>query len=289
MAPEFQRPNSIAEALSILARLGEEAKPLAGGQSLLVMLRQKLLRPQCLVDLGQVEGLDEIFVDPPGNLHIGSMVRDRLLELSPLIMNSWGVLSSAVSMISSVHVRNLGTLGGNLCQAAPGSDPQPALIALGATLIIIKQGGERQVSVEDFSKDFYTTVLEPNELLKEIVVPLVERGFKGGYYKFRVRSIDPAVVSVCVLLGPLQSGRLDKIRIAVGGGLSRPQRWREAETRLVGEPPAMDAVLGAIQEPGNKFGFISDHHAPAAYRQSILPVCLWRAIEKALGPGRGEG
>src|SRR5574341_1677814 len=186
----YLEPKSLTEALETLSEHGEEAKVLAGGQSLLLMLHLGLVRPTVMVSLQRLSELAAIDYNPAEGLRLGAMTTQRAIETSSLVREYCPMLARASSLIASVHVRTLGTLGGNLCHNLPGADSPPALIALDAKVSLASRRGTRELAVAELFRGFMETTIEPDELLTEIRIPPSSLGRRGLYLKHCVRAVD---------------------------------------------------------------------------------------------------
>lgn len=280
---EYFAPKTVKEALSLLSQYKEEAKIIAGGQSLLVLLKERLVTLRYLIDIKGIPALDYIKHDKKEGLKIGALTSHRSIEFSPVIRTEFGVLAEMEQSLASVQTRNWGTLGGNLCQADPAGDPAPVLIALNGTLKIASSSGERTMAVEDFFKDYLETALEPDEILTEIQVP--KPPLRGGtaYTKFSLQEGDSAIVGIAVsiTLGP-KNGTCSDARIVLGAAAPIPMRAKRAEKVLVGKG-ITDALLEkAAQIASEEAEPISDVHASAEYRRELVRVLVQRVGRKAL-------
>lgn len=279
---EYHRPETLAAALRLLQDYGGQARVLAGGQSLMPLLKDGLLAPQALVSLGGIPELRQLRWDDRQGLVIGAMVTQRELETSPLVRERYAALAGAISRVASVPVRNLGTLGGNLCHAAPGADPPAILIALGARVRIAGPSGERRLPLEDLFAGPYETVLGEGEVLAAIRVPPLPPGARAVYLKHSVRAIDPAMVGVGVMVD-LQGGLVREARIGMVGAGPRPLRARAAEEALRGRPLEDSAIRQAAQAVASQAEPLSDAYASSEYRRKMAPVFLRRALVQLRG------
>lgn len=284
----YHEPTSVSEAVQLLHRYPGESKVLAGGQSLVLMLQNQILHPRHLVNLSRIRELKELKFDPAGGVRIGAMVTLRELETSPLVCQHFPILQEAVSQVASVHIRNRGTLGGNLCHGLVGNDPPPPLIALGARMIIAGPQGERVVPAEEFFQGFMTTAVGEDEILVGIEVPPQPQDAIGAYIKFCVRAVDPAIVGVAVALR-LENGICREARVGLGGAGYTPVRCLGAEATLMGRPfdeaVIRTAGAAAVADVGE---YVSDSHADAEYRRRMVPVILKRTIQLALQRRSGK-
>lgn len=277
---EYLKPTTVAQAVSLLDQI-KGSRVIAGGQSLIPMLRSRLVNPTCLVSLEAIEDLQRI--EPiNGGLRVGAMVPHRAVSTSPLVKERAPILAEAEAVVGSPAVRNLGTLGGNLCHNGVGADPPPALLALGATVVIASPRGERQVPIESFFKDVLETVLAEDEILTSIDIPAPLSGMVSTYMKYRLRAVDTAIVGVAVVLN-MEHGVCREARVALGGVTPVPFRSKEAEAALAGKLPTPSVIEEAAQAVVAEAGPISDSRASADYRRKMVTVFTRRALNKVLG------
>lgn len=281
---EYFAPKTVEEALSLLSRYKEEAKIIAGGQSMLIIMKQGLITPEYLIDIKGIAALDYIKYDEGKGLRIGALTIHRAIEKSPLIQKHFGVLSEIEQNLATIQTRNWGTIGGNLCHGDPAGDPAPALIALNAKLKLASLERERIIEVEEFSKDYLEVALEPNEMLAEIQVPIQSARTGTAYEKLMVMKGDMGIVSaaVSITLRP-GDGVCENARIALGNAASVPLRARKAERRLIGKV-INDALLAEAGEVASTEGDpSSDVHGSAEYRREMVKVFVKRVGRTALG------
>ena len=278
---QYLEPTTLSEACSLLARYGEEAKVIAGGVALLTLMKQRLLEPRYLVSLDNIPGLDRIEYDEGGGLKIGPTATHRAVERSPLIREKYPVLAEMAGEVGSVQVRNLGTIGGNLCHAEPASDPPAVLMALNGRVKLVSPRGERVIPVEDFMVDFYTTALEGDEILAEIQLPPPPPNLKGVYLKFTPRSImDLPVVGVATFITPGPNRAVKDISIAVGAASARAIRLHRSEERIKGEELSDTLIKEAAILAAQDVDPISDIRGSAEYRREMVRVFVQRALKR---------
>ena len=278
---ELALPRSIDEALRVLSERGSEAKLLAGGTDLLPQLKNGLLKPACVVDLSGVERVRTLTSDASG-LRVGAAVSARTLERDATTQKTYTSLAESGALVGSVQVRNLATLGGNLCNAAPSADMAPPLLALDAEVVIVGPKGERRVPVTDFFTGVRRTVLAPDEILLEIVVP-APGARSGGHYLRHTprRELDIAVVGVASQL-TLSNGVCSKARIALAAVAPVPLRARAAEQALEGKPVTLEAIERAAELALGAAKPISDQRGSADYRRHLVRVLTRRTLRTAL-------
>lgn len=275
----YFEPGSLAEALGLLAE-DEDARPLAGGQSLMVLLRQGLVQPARLVSLQAISELGKVETSE-SELRIGAMVTYREAAESSKLQHL-GALQDACRLIGPIPVQNAGTPGGSLCHNAPGADVPPALLALDAEAVVCSRAGERRIPLATFFQGYFETALRPGELLTAVAVPAPQAGSAGAYLKFNYRRIDMALVGVAVRFG-LEGGVARNVRLALGGVDSVPFRALAAEAFLEGMALEPSAVREAGRLAAEDRELVSDVHASASYRRRVIPALVRRAFDKALG------
>jgi len=280
---EYFDPKTITEALSLLSQYKEEAKIIAGGQSLLVVMRQGLFSPEYLVDIKGISALDYINYDEREGLRIGALTLHRTIEKSPIIIQHFKVLSDMERNLATIQTRNWGTIGGNLCHGDPAGDPARVLIALNAKLKLASLGRERIIEVEEFSKDYLEVALEPGEMLAEIQVPIPPPHTGTAYEKLMVMKGDMGIVSAAVsitLSG--RNGVCKDARIALGSAASVPLRAEEAEKVLIGETINEGLLTKASQVASRGADPPYDVHGSAEYRREMVKVFVRRVARMAL-------
>ncbi len=280
---EYFSPQTVEEVLSLLSRYKEEAKMIAGGQSILVVMKQRLLTPEYLIDIKGISALDYIEHDKGENLRIGALTIHRAIEKSPLIQEHFGVLSEMEQNLATIQTRNWGTIGGNLCHGDPAGDPAPVLIALNAKLKLASSAGERMIDVEEFSKDYLEVALEPDEMLIEIQVPPPPPHTGTAYEKLMVMKGDMGIIgaAVSITLKP-GDGVCENARITLGSAASVPLRAKKAEELLIGKA-IDDALLAEASEVAStEADPPADVHGTAEYRKEMIKVFVRRAAAVAL-------
>src|SRR6266404_1879782 len=242
------RPDSMAEALGQREQYGKDAMPIAGGQSLLVLLRNKLIDPKVLIDLERLGELRGVQRQTDG-MSVGPMTTIYNLLSSPEVRAAAPLLSQAASKVGSTAIRNLGTIGGNLCHNEPGADLPPALLALNATVELRSRKGTRKVPLCDFFRSYFETVVAPEELLCGVEVPKLPDGASGVYLKHAISSEDLAIVGVAAVVVPdeKRTNTLHEIRISLGGVSPVPFRATKAESVLNGATLSDEAVREAAE------------------------------------------
>jgi len=277
----YHDPVTLQEALDLLARHGEEARLLAGGQSLMPMLNFRLARPGHVIDINRVAGLDTVTRSERG-LRLGALVRQRTLERSPLIREHSPLIAQAMPFVGHPQIRTRGTLGGNLAHADPASELPAVMVALGAELSLRSARGERTFAAEKFFVAALTTALAPGELLTGITLPPWPARTGSSVLEVAKRHGDFALGGVAVTLTLDPQGRVAGARIVGFGVGPGPVRAIDAERSLIGAVPAAAAFAeaGCIAAAG--VDPADDIHASGAYRKRLIGVLTGRALTGAL-------
>jgi carbon-monoxide dehydrogenase medium subunit len=272
----------VAECLPLLAARGGEAKLVAGGTDLLPQLKNGLLWPAWVIDLSGVAELRVLGADDGRGLRIGAAVTARELELDARVRASYPALAESGALVGSVQVRNLATVGGNLCNAAPSADMAPPLVALDAEVVIAGPAGRRRVSLGAFFLGVRKTVLAPDELLVELTVPAPGPRSGGCYLRHTPRrELDIAVVGVASQL-TLADGVCAKARIALAAVAPTPVRATAAEEALVGQPVTPAQIERAATLAVEAARPISDQRGSAEFRRHLVRVLTRRTLITAL-------
>jgi len=281
---EYLEPKTVEEAVSLLSKYRGKAKVIAGGTDLVVQMRGELTKPQYVVDITAISGLDYINYDEKGGLRVGALTTIRGLERSTVLHQRYPVISVAASRLGSVAIRNVGTLGGNLCNAASSAEMAPALIGLSARAKIAGPDGERIVPLEDFFTGPGITVLKTEELLLEIEVPALLSGTKGIYLKHAIRGTgDLAIVGVAVMVTPEPKGEVCRdIKIVLGAVAPTPMRAHNAEEIIKGKRVDKALINKSAQVASDEACPISDVRASAEYRRDMVKVFTQRALREVM-------
>jgi carbon-monoxide dehydrogenase medium subunit len=283
MECELIRPPALGEALAARQQYGADCLPIAGGQSLLVMLRNKLVSPKALIDLEPLKELRGIEQKLDG-ISIGAMTSFYTLLSSPEIKESAPLLAQAATLVSSTAVRNLGTIGGNVCHNELGADLPPALLTLNGVAELKSRNGDRRLPLGDFFRGYFETALQPEELLCRIEIAKLPRGAAGVYLKHAITSEDLAIVGVAAIVVPDETrpGSVAEVRIALGGVAPVPFRAVKAESALNGAVLDARAAQEAGEIAATEADPESDPHATADYRRKMVKVFVRRALLAAL-------
>jgi carbon-monoxide dehydrogenase medium subunit len=281
---EYKRPSSVQEAVALLQEYGDEAKLLAGGHSLLPMLKLRLSEPKVLIDLGRIRDLQGIRQD--GNeVVIGAMTTHYDVLSSPVLQRLAPLVPETARNIGDPQVRNRGTIGGSLSHCDPGADLPAAMLALGARMKAVGPGGERFINAEDFFVDMLTTSLEPGEVLTEVRVPVIGANQGSAYEKFPQPASRFALAGAAVLV-TVQNGQITAARVGLTGAAPVALRLPAVEAALIGESPAI--IPAAAEKAAEGWEPNSDIHASAEYRQHLAKVMVRRALEQAVAVAQGQ-
>jgi aerobic carbon-monoxide dehydrogenase medium subunit len=273
----YATPTQLSEALELLAAGG---KALAGGQSLIPMMKLRLAAPEQLVDLRKVEGLNFIG-EEGGRIRIGAMTTHYQIESSPLLRGKCPLLTEAATLIGDVQVRNLGTIGGSIAHADPAADWPASLQALEAEIRIAGPGGERTVSAADFFIDAFTTAVEPGELVVEISVPVEDSGTGVSYQKMAQPASGFAIVGVAARVRKT-GAQVTMARVGITGLGAAAFRATNVEQLLEGTQGSEAEIAQAAAVAGEGVDANSDIHASAGYRAEMAKVYTARALRVAL-------
>ena len=288
---EYHAPTSVAEAADLLAKHGDSAKLLAGGHSLVPLMKTRLAQPEVLIDLGRIDTMAYIS-ERDGGLAIGAMTKYVPLETSDVVKSRAPVLAEAAGMVADLQVRNMGTIGGSLAHADPAADLPAVALALGAQLITSSTAEHRTINNDDFFVDLLTTSLRPTEILSEIVIPALAPRTWTAYAKFANKASHFAIVGVAAVVTLSPDGTCEEARIGVTG--AGPKAVRAIETEgmlrgrrlLQGDRLEDDIIRSAAARARTGIDFNEDIHASAEYRAHLTSVFAERAIRAAVSRAR---
>jgi carbon-monoxide dehydrogenase medium subunit len=287
--PDYYDPQRLDEVHALLAQYGDDAKLVAGGQSLMVMLRQGLIEPTALIDLARVPGLAGI-ERHNGTIRVGAMTTIRTLETDATVRRALPTLAQAAAAVGPMQIRNMGTVGGNASHNALGADPPPALLALDAEATIAGPDGERRVPLEEFFTGYFETCLRPTDVMTALTIAAPGPDVTGAYLKFASRAVDMSIVGIAVVLAR-EGARVREARIAIGGAGPVPFRARQAEAALRGTVWGDAALREAGVLAAEEASPLGDIHASAAYRRWLVRALVPRALNAAAegtDPQRGR-
>ena len=274
----YDRPTTEQETLALLAEHGEDAKLLAGGQSLIPLLNFRLAYPERLIDINRVSELS--YIKANGSLRIGALTRQAELERSEVVANGWPLITEVTELIAHPQIRNRGTVGGSVAHSDPAAELPTAFSALDATFHIRSKRGERTLNSEELYVTHLTTRLEPDELLAEIEVPAIPPGTGQAFVEFARRHGDFALGGVAAVIG-LSGGRCERAQIALLGAGPTPLRAPGAENALIGNE-ITDSVAAEAGAAGvAEIEPTGDIHGSSEYRVNLIEVLIERAVLKA--------
>ncbi|HVY58595.1 MAG TPA: xanthine dehydrogenase family protein subunit M [Xanthobacteraceae bacterium] len=274
----YYAPDNLPEAVRLLSTL-DNARLLAGGQSLVPMLNMRYALPDHLIDLNRIPDLS--YIRRNGRtLEIGAMTRQREIEFSAEVARECPLLIEAIHQVGHRQTRNRGTIGGSLCHLDPSAELVTVAAALDATITILGPRGERRIPFSDFPAGYMTTSVQPDECLTAISLPLWSPSHGHAFVEFARRHGDFALVSAAALLEENASGTIERASVTLGGVAATPLRMTEVEQALVGRPAGSDLFQDACAVCA-KIEALEDVHAPSSYRQHLAVVMARRALEKA--------
>ena len=275
---QYHDPKTLAEAVGLLGTL-DNAKLLAGGQSLMPMLNMRFVLPDHVIDLNLVEGMSGI-KEAGGALEIGAMTRQRDLEFSDVVRARWPIMHEALLQVGHRQTRNRGTIGGSLCHLDPAAELVSLATGYDATVTVVGPNGQRELPFAEFPVAYMTPSIELNELVVGVRFPQWAPKHGYAFVEFSRRHGDFAITSAAVLIEGDAAGKITRASVTIGGMGTAPSRAREVEAAITGQVPAGNLFRDAC-ESCRKLEAIDDIHAPASYRQHLAAVLSRRALEKA--------
>jgi carbon-monoxide dehydrogenase medium subunit len=284
----YYAPKSLEEACSLLAKHKGSALPLAGGTDLLVKMKQRRIVPRYIVNLKAIPDMDYISYDESDGLRIGALATIQSLKNSVTVKRHCMILAQAAGVESSIQIRNVATLGGNIANASPAADAPLALIDLGASVVLTRAGSQREVPLENFFVGPGQTVLQPGEIISEIHVPPLRARTGGAYLKHAMRRTDIAIVSVAVVIR-LGGDVCDNAKIALGSVAPTAFRAKKAEQLLTGKRITGELAGKAAQAAMEESRPIDDIRGYAEYRAKMVLDITKQAIMQALHDARLGG
>jgi len=278
---DYLEPSTLQEAFASIEKHGDDARVIAGGTSLIIMMRQRLLMPKVLISLANIPNFERITYDARDGLRLGAGARHRDIEVSQVVKQHYPILHETFRKVAQPRIRNMGTIGGNLSAGDPLTDPGSSLIALDAEVTLTSSKGHRTLTVEEFFIDYYETALKPGEILTEIHVPPVQRA-AWSHIKFTPRSVeDFATVGVALTLQAV-NGSCQDVRLALNSVASKIVRAKGAENVMRGQS-LTDAVLRQAGEVAStEVDPMDDNRGSAEYKREMVKVLVRRAAEQAL-------
>lgn len=277
---EYEAPSTLAEALDLLEQHGEEAKILAGGHSLIPMMKLRFAEPEMLIDINNIPGLSYI-KEEAGYLKIGTLTRESELEHSDLIADKYPIFTDASKLIADPQVRNMGTIGGNIAHGDAANDHPAVMIALNAQVEITGKNGSRTVSIDDFFFGFYMTAVQPGEILTAIHIPIPASGTGNAYHKLERKVGDYATAGVAVQLTIDSSGIVTQAGIGLTNVNPTPLRAKRSEAALIGKKLTEATITEAAKYASEDCSPSDDLRGSEEYKRAMVAVITKRMIHKA--------
>jgi len=278
---DYLEPTTIKKTLALLDKHGDDARVIAGGTSLLIMMRQRLLTPKFVISLGRIPKFDRITYNSKDGLRIGAGARHRDIELSPAVKKHYPLLHETFRKVAQPRIRNMGTVGGNLAGGDPLTDPGASLVALDAEVTLTSSKGQRTLRLDEFFIDYYQTALEPGELLTEIHVPPSQRP-GWSHIKFTPRSVeDFATVGVALTLS-VEGNKCADVRLGLNSVAATIVRAKRAEEILRGQEINESALREMGEVASTECDPMDDNRGSAEYKREMVRVLVPRAAKEAL-------
>lgn len=278
---QYESPGTIAEAISLLNKYGDEAKVLSGGHSLIPMMKLRFASPEYLIDINNIQGLSDI-IEENGMVKIGALTREAAIEHSDVLKKHFPIFADVTKLIADPQVRNRGTIGGNLAHGDAANDHPAAMLALRANIIITGADGNRTVPIDEFFFGFYTTAIQQGEILTEIQIPIPPAGTGSAYHKLERKVGDYATAGVAVQLTLNEVG----VCTAAGIGLTNvnpvPLRAARSEEALLGKPITEASIAEAAQFASEDCSPSSDLRGSEEYKRAMVAVLVKRMIHRAI-------
>ncbi len=277
---DYAAPATLNEALALLKKHGDEAKVLAGGHSLIPMMKLRFASPGYLVDINNIPGLSYI-KEEGGFLKVGALTREVMLEDSEMIHTKYPIFIDASKLIADAQVRNMGTIGGNIAHGDAANDHPAVMLALRAEVVITGEGGARTVPIDEFFFGFYSTAVQPGEILTEIKIPIPAKGSGGAYHKLERKVGDYATAGVAVQL-TIDKGTCTYIGIGLTNVNAIPLRAKRAEDVLKGNKITDALIEQAAQFAAEDCSPSTDLRGDIEYKKALVKVLVKRMIHKAM-------
>ncbi|MDB5076682.1 MAG: xanthine dehydrogenase family protein subunit [Chloroflexi bacterium] len=279
---EYEAPTTVEEAIRLLAESGGEAKILAGGHSLLPMLKLRLAQPPLVIDIGRIAGLSGVS-EQDGGLRIGATTTETAIQDSELVQRLCPLLSETAAHIGDQQVRNRGTIGGTLAHGDPAADMTAAVLAAGGSVTVQGPNGERTIPADDLFLDMMTTALEPDEVLTSVWVQTEGPRTGSAYEKFANAASGYAIAGVASVITLAADGTVARARIAITGVGSKATRASGVEAALQGKRADDQTIAAAAEHAVEGVDLIGDLHADESYREHLAKVIARRSIQRAVG------
>lgn len=278
---EYHAVGTVGDAVALLQRHPDEAKLLAGGHSLIPLMKLRFAQPRHLIDIRRIPGLNAVRQEG-AELVVGALCTYRDLESSTLLQTRAPIVAEAASLVGDVQVRNMGTIGGSLAHADPASDMPAVVLGLGARLRLVGPAGEREVAADDFFLGLMSTALGPQEVLTELRFPAAARGSGGAYEKHPHPASGYALCGAAAVVSLDARGRVERIRVALTGVSSRAVRAAATEGALAGAVPAAETIRQAADRAPEGIELRRDAAGTEGYNAALVRVVTRRALERAV-------
>jgi carbon-monoxide dehydrogenase medium subunit len=283
---EYFSPQTLDEAIALLQKLGPEAKLLSGGQSLIPMMKLRLVSPEYIVDINRIPGLDYIS-ESEGHLKIGALAREHQLESSEAVKTKFPILADTAKVIADPLVRSQATVCGNLAHGDPANDHPATMLALGATVVATGPKGQREIAIEDFFPGLFTTALEAEEILTEIRIPFPAPKSGGAYLKLERKVGDFATAGVAVQITLDDAGVCTRAGIGLTNVGMTPIKAKQTEAFLVGKKLDESIIQQAAESAASESQPMDDIRGSAEYKRDLVRVLSTRALTRALDRAKG--
>jgi carbon-monoxide dehydrogenase medium subunit len=284
---DYVAPRNLDEGIRFLEEHGEDARVLAGGHSLIPLMRLRLATPKYLLDINRIPGLEYI-CESDHHLHIGVLTRYADVEDSLLIQSRYTALSDAAEHIADPLVRNMGTVGGNICHSDPANDLPATMLALKATMVAAGPGGERVISAEEFFVDTFETALKPTEILREIRIPRTRAGIGSAYIKLQSRAGDMAVVGVAARTTLDAQGTCESVGLGLTAVGTKAIEPTAAEAALIGKKLSDDEIRQSASLAAQEAQPTSDLRGTADYKRELVRTLAAHSLRRAVERARRE-
>jgi carbon-monoxide dehydrogenase medium subunit len=283
---EYFSPRTLDEAIALLQKLGPEAKLLSGGQSLIPMMKLRLVSPEYIVDINRIPGLDYIS-ESDGHLKIGALAREHQLESSETVQTKFPIIADTAKVIADPLVRSQATVCGNLAHGDPANDHPATMLALGATVVATGPKGQREISIDDFFPGLFTTALEAEEILTEIRVPIPPPKSGGAYLKLERKVGDFATAGVAVQITLDDAGACKRAGIGLTNVGFTPIKAKQTEAFLTGKKLDEATIQQAGEMAASESQPMDDIRGSADYKRDLVRVLTTRALKRALDRAKG--
>jgi carbon-monoxide dehydrogenase medium subunit len=285
---EYAAPKTIEEVLRLVERHGDEAKLLAGGHSLLPLMKLRLASPRFIIDLGRIRGLNYIR-EEGGQIVIGALATHAEVAASSLLREKCPLLPETAAEIGDVQVRNRGTLGGSLAHADPAADYPASILALDAEIVATSSSGKRTIPASEFFVDLFTTQLRPGEILTEVRVPVIGPHVGTAYRKMPQPASGFAIVGAAARVAVSAKGKIEDVALGITGLAAKAFRASGVERSLRGKSADSKIVAAAVRHAAQGVEPLADIHASAEYRREMAAVFARRALDAAIARATGKG